>query len=112
MSKHTPEPWVIKRYPNKGWGDHYLIVGANYTPNGTKGVIFHEFDHGKELPDWERIVACVNACKGIDDPEELATIAKTQNTLMLMKDRLYARLIYQLRARVAELEEQLKRQSL
>jgi hypothetical protein len=64
--KHTPEPWEFKDTEMKitGAGDWFgLQVIANVSPkmSFTKGM-------GTQCANAARIVACVNACAGMDDP--------------------------------------------
>jgi hypothetical protein len=65
--KHTPEPWEFKDTEMKitGAGDWFgLQVIANVSPkmSFTKGM-------GTQCANAARIVACVNACAGMDDPQ-------------------------------------------
>jgi hypothetical protein len=64
--KHTKEPWQFKDTEMKitGTGDlFFLQVIANVSPkmDYTKGM-------GTQHANAARIVACVNACAGMDDP--------------------------------------------
>ena len=63
--KHTPEPWFIAFGGNDG--DDYAVIGAvgRERPVCELGTL----DYTK--PNADRIVACVNACAGIDDPPDL-----------------------------------------
>ena len=59
MSKHTPEPWQAHQDAS---GDVFISSAA---------TSFHIAEIGSEdddtaIPDARRIVACVNACKGVD----------------------------------------------
>ena len=57
--KHTPEPWELKH---------------DYTPEGGYYKITKQGDYWPIIPEsscnenFSRIVACVNACAGMDDP--------------------------------------------
>jgi hypothetical protein len=65
-TKHTPEPWVqIGPVIADEWYDHIAVI------NGTT-------DNVNEA-NAARIVACVNACEGMGDPE--ATIKQMQYEL-------------------------------
>jgi len=97
-TKHTPEPWSI--YTTKAsWKGRLKYL--RYAIRGTKTLVIAEKDYVKSkyivcvlthedglLPvdysNASRIVACVNACAGMDDP---------------------AKEIASLRARIAELEQ-------
>ncbi len=54
--KHTKEPWEIRKMTNG-------LFGAKGQNND-----WFVFENALEK-DAKRIVACVNACEGIDDPE-------------------------------------------
>jgi hypothetical protein len=54
---HTPEPW--------GVSDRYDVT----VPDGTVAVAFGTVTTDEEdMANAARIVACVNACAGLDDP--------------------------------------------
>ncbi len=60
-TKHAPEPWKI----TSSWND-FTIEGPS-----NEEIIFQDGPHGTptiKSANAERIVACVNACKGIEDP--------------------------------------------
>ena len=64
--KHTPEPWIATKRDDVG-----------YDVGGERSIMaIVEFDHedarvtGDDEANAKRIVACVNACKGIKDPEQ------------------------------------------
>jgi hypothetical protein len=62
MNNHTPEPWI----PSQHLGTHILdttdrCIADAPIPNGMP------FEEG--AANKARIVACVNGCKGIADPE-------------------------------------------
>jgi hypothetical protein len=61
--KHTPTPWVTRDY-----GAEVLILNENLDDR-----VADVFETG----DAERIVACVNAMAGIDNPEQWIAVAKT-----------------------------------
>lgn len=70
MSKHTPEPWVATRQPNGSVWIHERGLMPHATVYGRA-----DLSSGKIGSDSARIVACVNACKGINPeavPELLA----------------------------------------
>ena len=54
--KHAPEPWDCKGG---------ALFDANGTPMGA-------LDLGYTYANSARIVACINACAGIEDPENIA----------------------------------------
>lgn len=68
MSKHTPEPWVATR--NCAYWEIGIEVDGYYA-NRIGDVCAtdpHNPDSGKQEANSARIVACVNACAGMDDP--------------------------------------------
>jgi hypothetical protein len=85
--KHTPEPWQFKDTEMKitGTGDLFCLqVIANVTPkmDFAKGM-------GTQCANAARIVACVNACAGMDDPakymEGVTILEKTYHDLQAEK---------------------------
>lgn len=51
---HSPEPWRVSEIGDAIWaGDESLVCGGSHQPFRV---------------DMSRIVACVNACAGIEDP--------------------------------------------
>lgn len=104
MSKltHTPEPWEVRKHN-----------GTNFYGARGENNDWFIFENALEK-DAARIVACVNACKGMYDPESVISLMKSirvgadcgPDLGHLLAD--YERL----RARVSELEEQLKRNAL
>ena len=60
MSKHTPEPWSLGRSAN-------AINSADAT-RAVARTLYRDSDGGVAEANAERIVACVNACKGLKDP--------------------------------------------
>lgn len=85
MRKHTPEPWKILpeecdkpyiRIRGTILGGRYKI--ANVITPVYEGV--HEREAEETRENARRIVACVNACKGLST-EDLESIAALGNTL-------------------------------
>lgn len=75
--KHTPEPWETGRACEYSQDDKNAlsISGAN------RNVAFHQWNRGDteldetDFANFARIVACVNACAGLEDPAAaLATV--------------------------------------
>lgn len=68
---HTPEPW---EYDDRGgcvWGDDCASdfpVALAHPESSTLGS--ERKPTSVEEANMKRIVACVNACKGIEDPEK------------------------------------------
>ena len=72
MSKHTPEPWEFESEPQ------YCseIIGSN-------GDSVCTFVEDPSCVDVDRILSCVNACAGMDDPaEEIAELKRQRDELL------------------------------
>lgn len=81
MSKHTPEPWQAHQDAS---GDVFISSAA---------TSFHIAEIGSEdddtaIPDARRIVACVNACRGLptDELEQKGLVAAV-GTQLIETDR-------------------------
>lgn len=73
MSKHAPEPWVV---------NGYLDIWHSGGPGG------HMFN-ADTVGNADRIVACVNACAGMDDPAaELTRLRADLAAAVAERDRL------------------------
>jgi hypothetical protein len=78
-TKHTPEPWRIDRTAEDDATPAYLIAG-----NTSKYVViahlypysFYHMNAETANANNKRIVACVNALAGIEDPEAFVKEAK------------------------------------
>jgi hypothetical protein len=64
MSKHTPEPWEHDGELNK---DYDIDI---WSKNSAVNICEMSKTDGSQLTNANRIVSCVNAMQGIDDPEE------------------------------------------
>ncbi len=65
--QHTPEPWYINDlWPFLIWSKQGQIATTKETVDYTE----------EEAANARRIVACVNACQGIEDPEKFIEGAK------------------------------------
>ena len=80
--KHTPEPWYIN--PSFGFSS---ILGPDHRSIATLPVVARPFKESDA--NLERIVACVNACKGIKDPE--ATLPAMREALRAASQDLKSR---------------------
>lgn len=70
-NKHTPEPWYVVDAP---WGDGTWINAGSPDPHHEGFVadcedINGDVDRDTALINARRIVACVNACAGLDTDE-------------------------------------------
>lgn len=84
MSKHTPEPWIaIDRAIKLNNGFGYGETVANVPGGNTSGPFFVQSDEECEA-NARRIVSCVNACAGMEDPAAEITELKRQ------RDELFA----------------------
>lgn len=75
-AKHTPEPWVAT--VNSQNGEHCIEQDGSVFQEPTE-IALLQFS---EEVDRERIVACVNACKGINPeavPDLLAVVKSAAN---------------------------------
>lgn len=78
MPKHTPEPWLVSMRPGASivvqtlLNDYYPVAFVQ-NPYGTSGT-----------DNAERIVACVNACAGIANPEVAVRNLVKEATLALV----------------------------
>lgn len=81
MSKHTPEPWVI-------WngGDGIMMYGAREPKRGGVALMCcNELVSGRTaIANSRRIVACVNACRGLptDELEQKGLVAAVGTQLL------------------------------
>ena len=88
MSKHTPEPWVI--YPEECGVPYIRIRGsilgvrfkiANVITPTYEGA--HERETAETRANAVRIVSCVNACAGMEDPmAEIAELKRQRDELL------------------------------
>ncbi len=77
MSYHTKTPWSINEWPQPAG---VISIGAVGTPLIAR-VMDRDVSFNEHQANAKRIVACVNACDGIDDvylnaPDNLATYAR------------------------------------
>ena len=65
MSKHSPEPWLLHRISNS-----LICIYERMEKNEADAIAQIVQPDSRKLQDANaaRIVACVNACAGIDDP--------------------------------------------
>lgn len=64
---HSPEPWTVEDY-NSGCG---FVRDAN-----NQDIHYGYYDQEMPPANAERIVACVNALQGIENPQEFVEEAK------------------------------------
>lgn len=79
MSEYTKEPWSLDKYENILAGEDVLLLGGIRTPM-TAGPSMDE-----ARANARRIVACVNACDGIDDPAEFIAGIRSELSLATHK---------------------------
>lgn len=76
---HTPEPWIAKELVRPNWVADWVLLfqdGTRQRRIDTNGCF--------DKDDARRIVACVNACEGMDDPA--AEIAKMRLALEKLRE--------------------------
>lgn len=83
MVKHTQEPWHFDKYGNIIAGEEQLLLGGIRTPMSAGPSM----DEGKA--NARRIVACVNACRGLPthELEQKGLVAAVGNQLLVADDR-------------------------
>jgi len=69
MSEHTPEPWRIGDSKEPIWAWRGQILGKH--EDGTDFILgsMNQNYEERAIADARRIVACINACRGIETPE-------------------------------------------
>lgn len=78
MSKHTPEPWEFESEPQ------YCseIIGSD----GNSICVFVDDPSGVDV---DRILSCVNACEGMNNPaEDIATLKRQRDDVCDALERL------------------------
>ena len=98
--KHTPEPWSAQREASLDYRPHY-ITGRNGDSRVAVAVMQgggprHAINVAEEGANAARIVSCVNACVGMDDPviqvEGLKLSRITLETVSVQLDEILATL--------------------
>jgi hypothetical protein len=96
MSKHTPEPWYvvngeyIYRRPQKELYEFGgQVAGDKPLAICNKGWYDQDSDGFPLRANAERIVACVNACAGMEDPQsEIQQLRSERDELMKALERI------------------------
>ena len=107
--KHTPTPWSYRPHRHDDWGFIRDSEGDLVAVSKNSKISFSEHDGFRSRkedpyePNGKRIVQCVNACEGLDDPERYFRQMTESGVLALWND------FESLRAEKAELIEALKR---
>lgn len=74
--EHTPTPWKLEtRTPESDAYDSYRMSNEN---EDTVFLVTYRKGENQRLVDAQRIVACVNACERMEDPE---------NEIQALRDR-------------------------
>lgn len=81
---HTPEPWTLHESPIEGWPEDHFLVSGDSEPDDINIVIYSGPERQRDIANWQRCCACVNAFAGISDP--VAALQKVRELL--------ARIIY------------------
>jgi hypothetical protein len=72
MSKHSPEPWELARSTKASRGESTVFAGLRSVAGA--GPLSNDLKATKA--NAERIVACVNACAGVEDPESAVRVLR------------------------------------
>lgn len=72
--KHTPEPWHVSSVPKDGLNNP-AIQSFELYPR-LVAVTTDNKDFDERLANAKRIVACVNACSGVENPDEYLQSAR------------------------------------
>jgi hypothetical protein len=78
MSKHTPEPWQSELCLGNAYSICKKAANGDYIKR-TMGELFNR-------ADAHRLIACVNACAGMEDPE--AEIARLRADYKVLRGAL------------------------
>lgn len=100
--QHTPEPWEVKF---NSYEDSEGIIQHNTGPNWSLWIVEKMAESESDIANARRIVSCVNALAGIENPEKFvaqAEIWETQTIEMRKK-------IEEQDQRIASLTEQVER---
>lgn len=98
--QHTPEPWKVETRYSIG----LAITDQHEETNICSTGAYHGYSHIQQA-NAKRIVECVNACAGIDNPHTFIKFAKQTLDSGALHNAAYAREIEQLRAERDELIE-------
>ena len=83
MSKHTPEPWKYEKELSAGCDEWLISMDAG---DRGRGICIAETRPGSAAggeANARRIVTCVNACAGMDDPAaEIAELKRQRDELL------------------------------
>ena len=82
MSKHTPEPWIIHSTSSHICNKQGTIIATLWCIGEAAGAQGMKYYPESEA-NAARIVACVNACKGMEDPAK--EIAQLREELARLK---------------------------
>ncbi len=90
MSKHTLEPWSVAC--GEGHHEGWVVITAKHAGMTAETPLAKISDVcGDAMPDAARIVACVNACAGMDDPAaEIATLREHAQNVDQYAERFHA----------------------
>lgn len=66
MSNHTPEPWIADGLTINGWSDNHPIHKGATNERVWVCQMITGTPSSEDYANAARIVACVNACRGLD----------------------------------------------
>lgn len=106
MTKHTPEPWVVSCgaiFRQGGSASIAATHGADaFDGRATNQIALHD----RQCADARRIVACVNACRGLPTDElEQKGLVTAVGTRLLEADQLRDELLEELIITLGSLKE-------
>ncbi|HWT40360.1 MAG TPA: hypothetical protein VN081_03800 [Dongiaceae bacterium] len=76
MTNHTPEPWKVKTNKLANVVSIQDATGAYIAGTG------NALENSEKLANAARIVQCVNACAGIENPEALPDVIRELRNLL------------------------------
>jgi hypothetical protein len=90
MGKHTAEPWIVTDE-----GDERICIEAHHEPrdrgDGESAIhtvitemIYADFEHDHALADAERLVACVNALRGLNPEGVRGLVEAAENIITVL----------------------------
>ena len=83
--KHTPEPWVASGKDIRGIEDNDIwianLMDSHHTADSRPSKGFPSDTECRA--NVERIIVCVNACEGMEDPEkEISSLRESQKIVL------------------------------
>ncbi len=76
MSQHTPEPWGCNSIPSEIPGKAMAFSVVDLDGRLIADTVCSFYDLPQQDFNMNRLVACINACEGIRNPEPVAEIVR------------------------------------